>query len=360
MMLPEGWETKKLKNVVQFLDGKRRPIKSEERSKIKGVFPYYGATGVIDWINDYIFDEELILMGEDGENILSRNLPHVFIVKGKTWVNNHAHVLRPTKSTDIYYLTAYLESLNYVKYNTGSAQPKLNKATCESIPVTLPPLPEQRKIAAILRAWDEAIEKYELLIEKCEKRKKGVRKELIFNSQNTTKVTLGDVCKIEYGKAVSKNDYNDDGRILIYGTSGIIGYTNLAEQHSGPSIVIGRKGTIDNPIWVEHSIKFRVIDTAYYLKSDQNLRFIYHLLELINLKKWNEASGVPSLNRETFYNIPIKLPPIKEQNYIAQILDKADQEKAIYIKMRTRLFHQKQGLMQKLLTGKWRVKGLQS
>ena len=141
--IPEDWKLDLLGNVVEFLDEKRRPIKSSDRERITGVYPYYGASGVVDYVNDYLFDEELILLGEDGENILSRNLPLAFKVSGKIWVNNHAHVLRPHTGVNIDYLTAYLESLDYSQYNSGTAQPKLTKKTCAQIPVLLPPAPRR-------------------------------------------------------------------------------------------------------------------------------------------------------------------------------------------------------------------------
>ncbi len=93
--ITEDWEVLELKDAVSFLDGKRRPIKSEYRFRMSGQYPYYGASGDIDYVNDFIFDDHLILLGEDGENILSRNSPLVFQVKGKIWVNNHANVLKP-------------------------------------------------------------------------------------------------------------------------------------------------------------------------------------------------------------------------------------------------------------------------
>src|ERR1051325_2328368 len=133
-MIPSDWEVWKLGDVVEFLDGQRRPVKDSDRTKMRGDFPYYGASGIIDYINDFIFDEDLILLGEDVENILSRNCRLAFRISGKVWVNNHAHVLRPKTGMDIGYLTEYLESLNYEQYNTGTAQPKLNKLVCSTIP----------------------------------------------------------------------------------------------------------------------------------------------------------------------------------------------------------------------------------
>jgi type I restriction enzyme, S subunit len=156
--IPEEWEIVTLGGAVSFLDGKRVPIKEQDRANMKGQYPYYGASGVIDYVNDYIFDENLILLGEDGENILSRNLPLVFKISGKVWVNNHAHVLKPNIDFDIDFLTQYLESINYQKYNTGTAQPKLNQEVCRNIPIIKPTYEEQHKIANILISFDIRIE----------------------------------------------------------------------------------------------------------------------------------------------------------------------------------------------------------
>ncbi|MEB2308910.1 MAG: restriction endonuclease subunit S [Candidatus Brocadiaceae bacterium] len=114
-IIPSDWVVKLLGEIVYFLDDKRRPIKDSNRAKMKGQYPYYGASGVIDFINDYIFDEELILLGEDGENILSRNVRLVFKINGKVWVNNHAHVLKPKEGFDVNYLTEKLESFSIVR-----------------------------------------------------------------------------------------------------------------------------------------------------------------------------------------------------------------------------------------------------
>jgi type I restriction enzyme S subunit len=174
-----AWEVKILKEVVDFLDEKRRPIKDSDRAQMRGYFPYYGASGIIDYVNDYIFDDNLILLGEDGENIISRNSRLVFQISGKVWVNNHAHVLKPKPDTDLVFLTEYLESLNYELYNTGTAQPKLNKKVCSSIPVTLPPLPEQQAIAKILSDMDTEIEALEQKRDKYKAIKQGMMQELL-------------------------------------------------------------------------------------------------------------------------------------------------------------------------------------
>ena len=164
---------------MAFLDGQRRPIKSGDRAKIAGTYPYYGASGIVDYVNDYIFDEELILLGEDGENILSRSVPLAFKVSGKIWVNNHAHVLKPQKDFQIGFLTEYLESLDYSLLNSGTAQPKLNKQTCQKIKIVKPKYKEQTAIATILSDMDNELQALTQKLEKARALKQGMMQQLL-------------------------------------------------------------------------------------------------------------------------------------------------------------------------------------
>jgi type I restriction enzyme S subunit len=173
----EGWKVCNLSEAVEFLDGQRRPIKSNDRKF--GEYRYYGASGIIDYIDNYIFDDELILLGEDGENILSRNLPLAFRVNGKIWVNNHAHVLKPKEQFNIGYLTIYLESLDYSLLNSGTAQPKLNKQACLNIKVTFPTKSEQTLIDTIISDMDAEIEGLEEKLSKYKMVKQGMMQELL-------------------------------------------------------------------------------------------------------------------------------------------------------------------------------------
>lgn len=182
--IPEAWKVRKLGEISDFLDEMRKPIKESDRAKMQGKYPYYGASGIIDYVNDYIFDEELILMGEDGANIIDRNLPLVFRASGKYWVNNHAHVIRPNLQMDIVYLTEYLEYLDYAKYNTGTAQPKLNKAVCLQIDCVCPPLSEQQKIAAVLSAADSEIETLESERDALKTQKRGLMRKLLIGRKD--------------------------------------------------------------------------------------------------------------------------------------------------------------------------------
>lgn len=145
---PAHWKKTRVKYECDFLDHRRIPLSGEERAGRSGKFPYYGASGIIDWIDDYIFDETTILVGEDGANLVLRNLPLALIAEGKYWVNNHAHILRPRDQVYRFW-APLLEFLDYRPFITGSAQPKLTSEALGNIEVIVPPTPEERNAIAI-------------------------------------------------------------------------------------------------------------------------------------------------------------------------------------------------------------------
>ncbi|SIQ10393.1 type I restriction enzyme, S subunit [Aromatoleum tolulyticum] len=148
-----GWETKTLDQISLNLDSKRVPITKADR--VGGMYPYYGASGIVDYVADYIFDCDALLVSEDGANLLARSTPIAFSVSGKYWVNNHAHILKFGSLTTQRFVELYLESIPLNDYVTGAAQPKLNQKALNSIPIPYPPLGEQDRIVAIL---DEAFD----------------------------------------------------------------------------------------------------------------------------------------------------------------------------------------------------------
>ena len=221
-VIPEEWEVKPLAAVVDFLDGRRRPVKDSDRAKMRGDIPYYGASGIVDYVNDHLFDEELILLGEDGENILSRNCRLAFKISGKAWVNNHAHVLKPKSSMKLDYLVEFLESQDYAQHNTGTAQPKLNKAVCSALPVPCPPLPEQRAIAEALSDVDALLGALDRLIAKKRDLKPAAMQQLLTGRQTRLPgfhgewevKRLGDVAHIKTGSR-NNEDKAEDGQYQI-------------------------------------------------------------------------------------------------------------------------------------------------
>ncbi|WP_213385119.1 restriction endonuclease subunit S [Acinetobacter pittii] len=145
--LPDGWIKAKVNEISINSNNLRKPVSVVEREKIQGSFPYYGATGQIDSLNDFTHEGEYILIGEDGANLLSKSKPLAFIVDGKYWVNNHAHSIKGAGGIPNRFLSHYINSLDLSPWVTGSAQPKLTRGNLDAIPVPLPPLAEQQVIA---------------------------------------------------------------------------------------------------------------------------------------------------------------------------------------------------------------------
>jgi len=146
--LPSSWTWVPFGQIMVNRDGERIPVSKEERESKAKTYDYYGASGVIDKIDNYLFDKPLLLIGEDGANLINRSTPIAFIARGKYWVNNHAHVLDGISEDFLRYIELHINAINLERYITGSAQPKMNQAKMNSIPIALPPLAEQRRIVA--------------------------------------------------------------------------------------------------------------------------------------------------------------------------------------------------------------------
>ena len=147
--IPQEWEVCRLEDIVDVLDNKRKPIKAEERAKRidgkKNLYPYYGATGFVGYIDEYLIDGEFILLGEDGAPFLDRYATKAYAVNGKIWVNNHAHILLP--KIDFEYMLHYLNAIDYAPYAKGTTRLKLTQGDMSKILVLLPPIEEQKRIS---------------------------------------------------------------------------------------------------------------------------------------------------------------------------------------------------------------------
>ncbi len=142
------WPSVALGEVVDILDSRRKPI--TKRDRVAGPYPYYGATGILDWVEGYIFDEPLVLIGEDGAK-WGAGESSAFPVSGKVWVNNHAHVMRPSRDSLLdEWLIYYLNAADLSEYISGMTVPKLNQGQLKEIPIPIPPLEEQKRIVAVL------------------------------------------------------------------------------------------------------------------------------------------------------------------------------------------------------------------
>ena len=154
----EEWKEYNFNDITINYDKNRIPLSSKERETRKGEYRYFGAQGVIDYIDNYIFDGQYILLAEDGENLKSKKQSLVQFVSGKFWVNNHAHILTGNEKCDIRFLFYLLDSMDFTPFITGSAQPKLSQQSLSKIYLKIPSLPTQQKIAAILSSLDDKIE----------------------------------------------------------------------------------------------------------------------------------------------------------------------------------------------------------
>ena len=147
-----GFEWKTLDQISENLDSKRKPITSGLRTS--GKIPYYGASGIVDYVKDYIFDGNFLLISEDGANLLARNTPIAFSASGKIWVNNHAHILKFETYEERRFIEFYLNKIDLTPYISGAAQPKLNKKNLNSIKFPIPSIPEQQRIVSILDKFE--------------------------------------------------------------------------------------------------------------------------------------------------------------------------------------------------------------
>ncbi len=150
-----GVEMKTLGEICNNLDYKRKPITSSKR--VAGIYPYYGASGIVDYVESYIFEGDYLLVSEDGANLLMRTTPIAFSIKGKNWVNNHAHVLEFDNKATQKYVEIYLNMIDLSPWINGAAQPKLNQANLNIIEIPIPPLSEQQRIVSILDTFEASI-----------------------------------------------------------------------------------------------------------------------------------------------------------------------------------------------------------
>jgi type I restriction enzyme S subunit len=381
--IPEEWEIKKLETLVDVLDSQRIPIEESERGKRHGIYPYYGASGLIDYIDDYLFDEKILCLAEDGENLRSRVLPIAFTVTGKSWINNHAHVLRPTQINHNY-LEFFLNRMSLLKYIASTAQPKLTQKDMRSIPIVRPLLSEQQKIASILSNVDSLIQQTQKEIEQTRKLKKGLMQKLLTKGIGHTKFKkiiwlFGKEIQIpemwEIKKLENIVDILDSRRIPVeesergrrhgkypyYGASGIIDYiddyifdeTLLCLAEDGENLrsrVLPIAFTIKGKTWVNNH--------AHVLKTKETTDhyFLEYFLNNLSFLKYIASTAQPKLNQKDMRSIPVICQDKSEQQKIASILSNVDSQIQKQQEYKSKLENLKKGLMQKLLTGQIRVK----
>ncbi|MCR4722207.1 MAG: restriction endonuclease subunit S, partial [Eubacteriales bacterium] len=174
----DQWNTKSFSSVTENHDSKRIPLSKEERANLERKYDYYGASGVIDQVDRYIFDGKYLLIGEDGANLVTRSKPIAFIAEGQYWVNNHAHILTTSQDMVMEFLCYYINSISLLPYVTGSAQPKMTQAKMNTIPVPVPSIEEQIEIVQVLNnlieKQEQASDAADQVIEQIDSMKKAI------------------------------------------------------------------------------------------------------------------------------------------------------------------------------------------
>jgi type I restriction enzyme, S subunit len=296
------------------------------KPKENGDYLVYGSTGVIGRNNEYSHDGDFILVARVGANAGTINR-----VKGKYAVTDNTLVIDLKNDFLVPFCEAYLKRFGLNRLIFGSGQPLITGGQLKALKISFPSLPEQQKIASFLSAVDEKIQQLTRKKELLEQYKKGVMQQLFsgklrFKDENGKpypkweEKRLGEVLEIGSGR-----DYKHlrQGNIPVFGTGGLM---TMVDDflYDGETVCIGRKGTIDKPMF--HKGKIWTVDTLFYTHSFKKVlpKFVYYVFQLINWREHNEASGVPSLSKTTIEKLKFKFPSVEEQQKIASFLSAID------------------------------------
>ena len=383
--VPEGWCITDIGELLINRDGERKPVSLAIRSKQKNkVYDYYGAAGVIDKVDNYLFDECLLLIGEDGANLLSRNKNNAFLADGKYWVNNHAHVLDTIDKFILSYVAIVINSMKLDDYITGSAQPKLSQDNLNKIPIFLPPLNEQKRIMTELERWFALIDQIDqgkVDLQETIKQTKSKILDLAIHGklvpqdpidepaiellkrinpdftpcdnghsrkfpQSWCSVTVTDVCSIIGGVSYNKADIQDTGiRVLRGGNiqNGKVidcfddvfiplSYQNNDNQvqhgdiivvaSTGSQTLIGKTGFADRDIPKTQIGAFLRIVRPKQKALSPYIRLIFQTDDYKGyIRNVAKGSNINNVKNAHLQNYQIYLPPLEEQQRIVQKIE---------------------------------------
>ncbi|MDE0483086.1 MAG: restriction endonuclease subunit S [Candidatus Poribacteria bacterium] len=368
---PEHWKMIPLEKAVNVFDKKRIPLNETQRQQMPGEYPYCGANGVVDYVNDYLFDGEHVLLAEDGgywgsfEN-------SAYLMNGKFWVNNHAHVLQAKQGlSDNYFLMCQLNYLDIKPFISGTTRGKLNQGMMKRVPLSLPTLPEQRAIAYILQTIQEAksTRQHEIVLER---ERKAALMDFLFSHgtkdeprkqteigeipESWEMTKLGDLVKLKSGETRPKDiESKPDAErtIPVYGGNGILGYTG--KQFSDQRLlVIGRVGAYCGCVHIAEAPNW-ITDNALYsekwFSNEVSLDFLAEQLEHFNLNQLQRRGGQPLITQSILHQLKVPLPPFPEQYAIAETFSAFDEKIAVLeqeVELIDELFH---AMLEGLMTG---------
>ena len=369
----DDWEQRKLDDVVEFLDTMRKPLEGAKR--ISGPYPYYGASGIVDYVDGYLFDEELILLSEDGANITDRNYPVCFLASGKYWVNNHAHVLRTKQGNENNFICNSLERKDYTQYNTGMAMPKLNKETCKKIPILCPGFEEQKKIGDYFRSLDNLITLHQRKLEKLKEYKKGMFQKMFpKNGEKVPEVRFpgftddweqrkyAEVIELLSGQDFNPEEYNEDGIGIPYLTGASCienGCTTAVRWTEKPRCIAEKgdtvlvcKGSGYGTIATVNQEKAHIARQFMALKVKKHAldnRFNYFLLNSVVENIKTDARGlIAGIARDAVLKQEIAIPCLNEQAKIGEYFENLDQLITLHQRKLEMLKEFKKGCLQQM------------
>jgi restriction endonuclease S subunit len=368
--VPENWcWTYLLNGFAECKDGNRKPINASERAEREGDIPYYGATGQAGWIDDYLTDEQLVLLGEDGAPFLELLKDKAYLIEGKAWVNNHAHIIKSHYGeVGNKYILHYLNVFNFHGYVNGTTRLKLTQASMRTIPVPLPPLAEQKRIVeqieSLFAKLDEAKEKALSVVESFELREKAIYKKAFegdltnswraengINISEWEEIPFEKLGKLERGR--SKHRPRNDKRLFggkypFIQTGDVAGAGMYVTSHKQTLSEFGfeqsrmfPKGTLC--ITIAANIGDAAIlsyDCCFpdsvvgFTPGEKCLnKYMYFYLQEIKveLEYIAPATAQKNLNLKLLGKVEIKVPSLKEQEKIVEILEKQinDQENIV-------------------------------
>lgn len=301
-------ETKKYRfdEVTINFDKKRIPLSSAQREKRQGTFRYYGAQGVIDHVDDYIFDGTYLLIAEDGENLKSKKQNIAQVVDGQFWVNNHAHIVQGNEQCDTRFLCYLINSMDLSGYVTGSAQPKLSQANLNAVTLSLPTLAEQKRIVEYLYMLDQKIDVNRQINDNLQQQAQAIYSSMFIDNPDPawSHGHLSDLITVKYGKDHKKLA---DGIYPVYGSGGIMRYVERP-LYNKESVLIPRKGTLNNVMYVNQP--FWSVDTMFYteMKLPNVAKFVYHFVKAKDLASMNAGSAVPSMTTDILNAMEVVIP----------------------------------------------------
>lgn len=391
--LPVDWKIVTIQDCCEILDSLRVPVNSDERSSRVGGVPYYGANGIQGYIDDFIFDEDLVLLAEDGGNFEQyESRPISYIIRGKSWVNNHAHVLRAKKNTSTEFIHYSLVHKNILGFINGGTRSKLNQSDLRIIPIAFPPVIEQEKIVKILSSIDKVILLTGTEIEKLQNLKKGMIQDLFTKGIGHTKFKDSPIGKIpeSWGvlkledlarrigdglhstpEYVDRSDYyfvngnNIKNGILEIGTGAKCvsreEYIKHKKELCENTLLMSINGTIGNLAYYRGEQVVLGKSAAYISINDKNyLDYIFYYLDTDFVRNYFEleltGSTIKNLSLKAIRSTPIAIPSMGEILKIVDSLRGVDQVLNLKTLKLERYRNVKKGLMQDLLTGKLRVR----